>query len=300
VKPDLALPPSVAVPDQLRQEAEAVWSTLLAADHYADVTVDLLWFEIRRFVLSLAAEEVQRLADVTEDNVLTFLYEPVMTRGPMHDPSTGALHSRRTSVRAVFRLARYLNFVRHDPSLDIALPSKSGVPARALSDDEQHLCQIAAFYSRKTARLPAVWAIGQAGASNAELSRAAPGDLDLPRARVWLSGDRHRVPRWGPLTPWGVEQLERRLEDDPNADLPIAAKSTSDAIARVVACQAISKVLRKAGLFPEPDIKPLSLAMWLARREFEETGRLDRVARLLGVKSLDAAARLACWDWQDD
>jgi integrase/recombinase XerC len=60
---------------------------------------------------------------------------------------------------------------------------------------------------------------------------------------------------------------------------------------------AIADVLRKAGLRAEPDLQPKSLRMWFATTTLTRTGSIVEVARLLGVRSLDTAARWASWDW---
>ncbi len=64
------------------------------------------------------------------------------------------------------------------------------------------------------------------------------------------------------------------------------------------ACMVIGEVLTRAGLAGEPDVRPLSVAAWAGRTIFDETGRIDEVARRLGMRSLDRAARLIGFDWQ--
>ncbi len=63
------------------------------------------------------------------------------------------------------------------------------------------------------------------------------------------------------------------------------------------ACAAISETLRRAGLAGEPDVRPVSVAAWAGARILEQTGQIEAVARALGVRSLDRAARLIGWDW---
>jgi hypothetical protein len=50
----------------------------------------------------------------------------------------------------------------------------------------------------------------------------------------------------------------------------------------------------------EPDVRPASVAAWAGRRILAETGRIDEVARRLGMVSLDRTARFIAFDWQVD
>jgi hypothetical protein len=63
------------------------------------------------------------------------------------------------------------------------------------------------------------------------------------------------------------------------------------------ACMVVGEVLVRAGLAGEPDVRPLSVTAWAGRRILEETGRIEQVARRLGMRSLDRAARLICFEW---
>jgi hypothetical protein len=69
---------------------------------------------------------------------------------------------------------------------------------------------------------------------------------------------------------------------------------------QVSACVAIGDVLTRAGLAAEPDARPASVAAWAGQRILEETGRIDEVARRLGMASLDRTARFIAFDWSGD
>ena len=47
-------------------------------------------------------------------------------------------------------------------------------------------------------------------------------------------------------------------------------------------------------------MRPASVAAWAGRRILAESGRIDEVARRLGMSSLDRTARFIAFDWQDD
>ena len=53
-----------------------------------------------------------------------------------------------------------------------------------------------------------------------------------------------------------------------------------------------------AGLITEPDVRPASLIAWAGTVIFEETDKIEEVARRLGMRSLDAAARFINFDWR--
>ena len=62
-------------------------------------------------------------------------------------------------------------------------------------------------------------------------------------------------------------------------------------------CIAIAETLMRAGIGREPDGRPGSVVAWAGRRVFEESGSIEEVARRLGIRSLDRAARFIGWGW---
>jgi integrase/recombinase XerC len=61
----------------------------------------------------------------------------------------------------------------------------------------------------------------------------------------------------------------------------------------------VRDVLVRAGLGKEPGVRPASVAGWAGRQILQETGRIDEVARRLGMASLDRTARFIDWSWGD-
>ena len=78
---------------------------------------------------------------------------------------------------------------------------------------------------------------------------------------------------------------------------PAGSANGSPASGQASSCIAVSDTLVRAGLGDEPDLRPVSVAAWAGRSLLDKTGRIDAVARLLGVRSLDRAARIVAWDW---
>lgn len=55
-------------------------------------------------------------------------------------PSTPAMHWRRSMIRLLFRIWRELGIAEGDPTLDVALPRRSSLLTRPLTDEEVALC----------------------------------------------------------------------------------------------------------------------------------------------------------------
>ena len=215
--------------------------------------------------------------------------------------SVATQHFRRSAIRLLFRVARRLSLVDSDPTLDIDLPPRSSLRQRPLTDDEMAVCRSAALRTLTETRQPAAWALAEATARTSELPHIRSSDLDLDGGRVWIHGGARTVPRWGALTPWGRTQIARRLQAiEVTSDLDpllIYAGRGSPESRQASSCIAVSETLRRAGLSREPDLSPVSVAAWAGARVFAEDAPIDEVARRLGVRSLDRAARLICWDW---
>jgi site-specific recombinase XerC len=215
-------------------------------------------------------------------------------------PSASAMHWRRSAMRLLFRIWRDLGVADGDPTLDLRLPRRSLLITRALTDDEVALCRWAALATVSETRLPAVWALAEAGAGSGEIAFVRGMDVDLRAQSVTLSGSTKTDARRVQLTEWGAQQLRRRL-DMPGRDASVALAydgTGSPESAQASMSGAIGDVLRRAGLGEEADVRPRSVAAWAGRRVFDETGQIETVAQRVGLRSLDRAAALIGWDWR--
>jgi integrase len=224
--------------------------------------------------------------------------------GSASRPSVATQHFRRSAIRLLFRVARQLKLVESDPTLDIALPPRSSLSHRPLTNDEISLCRSAALRTLTETRQPAAWALAEATARTAELPHIRRSDLDLDGGRVWIHGGSRTVPRWGALTPWGQQQIVRHLQAirgiaDRDPLLVYSGRGSSES-RQASSCIAVSETLRRAALNQEPDLSPISVAAWRGFRAFTAGASIDDVARRLGVRSLDRAARLISWDWLEE
>ena len=116
------------------------------------------------------------------------------------------------------------------------------------------------------------------------------------------SAARRRRPRAGARYAWGATQLERHLRDFRHVRGEHSRVSGQrlggepDRPRRVIADP---RVLIRAGLVDEPDVRPASVAGVGRRPDPRGDRRIEEVARRLGMRSLDRAARLIGWDWAD-
>jgi integrase/recombinase XerC len=207
------------------------------------------------------------------------------------------MHLRRSAVRLLYQTARRLELASGDPTLDLALPPRSGLLRRPLTDDEIAVCRSFATYVLSETRRPAAWALAEATARTSEIPHILPSDVDLDSGLVWIHGGSKTYARWGRLTDWGAMQLDERLRSL-SEDHPIVYQGKGSSESRQASsCAAISQTIQRAGLAGDPDIGPSSVAAWAGAKAFREGASIDEVARMLGIRSLDRAARFIGWDW---
>ncbi len=224
----------------------------------------------------------------------------VTAAGDSGSPSPATQHLRRSAVRLLFRTARQLGLVDGDPTLDLVLPSRTGLRARPLDDAEVAVCRSYAIHTLTETRLPAAWSLAEATARTSELPHIRIRDVDLDAGRVWVWGSSRSEARWGRLTDWGQIQLQRRIDamgpGDANRRLVYTGRGDPFS-AQASSCTAIARILTLAGLGNEHDVRPASVAAWAGQQVLQSTGRLELVALALGARSLDRAAGIIGYDW---
>jgi integrase/recombinase XerC len=287
---------------RVREVVATVACHLTQAGKLSDQSLDRILSEMGILGARLKCQGIDDLRDVSQGDVEAFIDEsvPGRTGDGWRDPSLNSRHFRRTVARLLFQTARSLGLCEHDPTMDIVLPARTRGRCRPLTDDEVLNGEAASLHTLVATRLPAAWALAEAGAITSEIAVARVEHLDLDEGRVWLEGCTRRTPRWGQLTEWGVRALHRRLQDigsDPATPLVYNGRSPGKS-AQSASCGAVHEVLVLAGLANEPDIRPLSVAGWAGVKVFERTGRVEDVATALGLRSLDRAAATIGWEWQ--
>jgi len=241
--------------------------------------------------------DICEIDQVTASHVEAF----VKAKSSTGDPSVATMHVRRSSLRMLFRIARIECGLIGDPTLDLVLPPRSTAAARPLTNDEVALGRSYSLHNTQATRGPAAWALSEATATTAELPHITTDDLELDNAsgpRVWLHGSRKREERWGLLDDWGATQLERRAKSLRDTKALIYQGDGSEESRQASCCIAIKETMIRAGLDAESDVRPSSLVAWRGVAILEETSRIEQVARQLGIRSLDTAARFIGFDWQ--
>ena len=241
---------------------------------------------------------------ISVDHVGQFIRASISTPAGPRRPATATMHLRRSALRLYFQTLRQLGLGEGDPTIDLRLPPRSCLAVRPLTDDEIIVCRSFSLQTLTATRQPAAWALAEATARTSEIHHTLVSDLDFTNGRVWIHGSSKAEPRWGSLSEWGASQLARRvgslnnvLTDDPAVAYEGRGSGESG---QVSSCIAIAETLTRAGIGKEPDVRPGSVVAWAGRKVFEETGSIEEVARQLGMRSLDRAARFIGCGWADE
>lgn len=213
--------------------------------------LDKGWTRLRHFAESDGA---CRAIDVDAALAAAFVHARD-ARG--REPSVAAMHWRRSSIRLVFRIWRDLELVVGDPTIDLALPPRSGLPTRPLTDDEVALCRWSSLGTVGPTRLPAVWALAEAGATSGEMPLIRGCDVDIEASEVAIPGSTKTDARVAPLTEWGATQLARRMNAlEQRRAMPVVYEGAGKAESgQASASGAIGDVLRRAGLADDPNVR---------------------------------------------
>jgi integrase len=290
-------PPSVSVPGLV----EAVIASLDAEADLAPASLARFSGLMRRFASFVErAHGVRSLHELGTGHLLGFL-EAKTAAGAA--PAVATMHLRRSAIRFLFREAVRVGAIEVDPTTNLPLPPRSSLPFRPLTDDEVVLGRSFARGSLSATREPAAWALSEASARSSELPFIRLRDVDIDKGRVFIAGGAKTAPRSSELTKWGRVQVERRLSELRREvpDAPVLSSNTRNRTsARASAYDAIRATLERAGLGSEPDVRPNSLVAWRGASALASGASIEEVARMLGIRSLDAAASFIGWDWRGE
>jgi len=249
-----------------------------------------------RFVGFAAAHGVERLEAVTEELAAGYV-AAATTEGAA--PAVPTMHHRRSVLRVFFRVLHSVDASVVDPTWALVLPSRSIDAARPLTDDELDVLRAVSLSTLAETRQPSIIALAEAGAVTTEIARVTAGDVDLEAGVVSLSGSMHALARVVALTGWGAAQIARRVRHLDGVDVALTyAGADSRNAGQASISTNLRRLFTRAGLSAEPDLGLPSVRAWAGRRTFDRTGRIEDAARVLGCRSLDAAARIVGWDWQ--
>ena len=260
--------------------------------------------EIDLFVARAVLEGVDSVSGVTAELVAAFCGEAVQGRdGSWRTPAASTRRTRRAAIRWLFRWLRHEGICVADPTIDVKVSEDAVSGPRPLTDVEVAECRLMSDRTLSQTRLPACWALAEATLTTGEMSRLVVGDVDLVSGTLDTPGlSRGPVARTVPLTDWGAEALARRVEElvggGGDASTPVVYRSGRSLNGGgATAGQAINRILTYAGLSDDPSATAKSVIAWRALKAFEQSGRIEAAARLIGSSSLDATARLIGLDW---
>jgi site-specific recombinase XerD len=260
--------------------------------------------EIDLFVARAVLEGVDSVSGVTAELVAAFCGEAVQGRdGSWRTPAASTRRTRRAAIRWLFRWLRHEGICVADPTIDVKVSEDAVAGPRPLTDVEVAECRLMSDRTLSQTRLPACWALAEATLTTGEMSRLVVGDVDLVSGTLDTPGlSRGPVARTVPLTDWGAAALARRVEElvggGGDASTPVVYRSGRSLNGGgATAGQAINRILTYAGLSNDPSATAKSVIAWRARKAFEQSGRIEAAARLIGSSSLDATARLIGLDW---
>lgn len=226
-------------------------------------------------------------------------------RGEVTDAAVSTMQVRRAVLRAFYRTARELSLTWDDPARDIDLPTRTASTTRPLNDDETELLWMRAWAGGRLRRHAATVALMLSGVHSGEVGHVTIDDIDFEVGTVSAPGTVKFAPRTLDVEPRYLQALAARRDlllgrqrnTAPERIVLATGSEGSDGQKQARVCTTVKDVMRRAGLGDDPELRPTSLTAVPARAAFESTGRIELAARLLGVSSLDTAARAVAWNW---
>lgn len=254
-----------------------------------------LWVAFRRYCLQTA---ILTVADVRPEVVETWVRTLTRRRLP---PSASTQILRRTAIRHLFAVLRSVGITDVDPSIDLSLPTRGTLEARALTEAEIGRARLAAFATTVETRQPALLALAEAGATTSEIPKVTGRDLDLDNSQVQIRGHTKTDARKASLSDWGVQQLLRRARVTGALDDSLVYEGAGPIeSAQASASATLRSILQRSGVANDPAVAIKSFRVTYGVVVLARTGRIDAAARALGMRSLDQAAELLGFVWKTE
>ncbi|MCN9244497.1 site-specific integrase [Streptomyces sp. RY43-2] len=290
------------------EQTVTLWTTMTSQGQMSPQTNRSFGQLLERWQRYTQARGAVLLNDVTVDFIEDFVFAHGRTRhGRIGESATATQHQRRAVLRSFYRTLRELGLTDTDPTRDVLLPERTRSLIRPLDEDEAVALRHAAEYVTRPSRHAAAAALALSGGHTGEIGHIRISDLDQSASAVWMHGSTRTDARWCPLDPWALRVLLARAafvtrqqgspEAVPKARLAVSSAPAPDEQLQARACVALSDLIRRIGLGTDPRVKPASLTAYAAVRIFSESGKIEDVARGLGLRSLDRAADLIGYDW---
>lgn len=224
-------------------------------------------------------------------------------------PAESTSRFRLTVVRDAYHGLIEAGLAVNDPTTGLRIAQGPQQRFRApLSPTEAARLRAAGRLSPRDHLRPAVVELALCGGSHAEISRVVIADLDLEEATLRL-GNRSVA-----LDPFAVSTMRARLaacrRDARRQRMPWDPTTVSVALKRPLASypatsvapsisSSLSRAMTSAGL-TRPGLRPASIREYAANRCYALEGRVEGVAALLGLASLDVAKGYIDASWQEE
>lgn len=223
-------------------------------------------------------------------------------RGVLCPPAISVRHLRSCAIRALYSTAQTFGATKSLPRYEGRDGSDTTKQGRPLNECEADLCRSVAWTYLDTRHAAAV-ALGFCGAGTADIGNMTSSHIDLVDGALLLPGGRQIEQRKVAIAgEWEYQVLEHRYKmlldlGDPTDLGFIVRRNGSDASRQAGAAMALSKILSVAGYGNDEGLKPGSFQSWAGVTVFDQTADVIEVAKLMGSKSLDSAARAIDLDW---
>lgn len=257
-----------------------------------------------RFVAFARAFRVVALAEVDAGLVDRFIRARGRNRrGQVSDAAVATMQVRRAVLRAFYRTARELQLTWDDPARDVVLPQRLTSSPPPLSPEEADLVWMHAWSGSRDTRHASTIALMLSGAHSGEVGHITAADLNAGAGTVHVHGSgKYRERELSVRTAHMTALLARRdLLSARHREMPLdslvlaTGASGSDAHRQARVCVTASEVLRWAGL--NDGLRPASISAFAACEAFATSRQIEDAANVLGLSSLDAAARAIGWEW---
>jgi len=289
--------------------AQDRWASRVQQGTMADATAARYTRVFEAFCRYAVASGVAGPGGATAQLCQRFSAAP-MRRDRSPTGSTGGV--RLAAIRDAFDGLTEAGLVAENPTLGLRVDRQPPVwlPCPLTPDEAQRLLSAGRLFTTDTLR-PACVALALAGATHAEVARAVVADVEPTTSRVRLGSgtgsERHIDLDAVAAAALGArvraQRRERRRRKQPwvPESVPLTmhrpvSTYRADSIAPTVSMN-LSRALKRAGII-RVGVRPRSCREYAANAVYARTGRVEDVARHLGIVSLDAAHRLLDCGWQ--
>lgn len=294
------LPPEC--PDTLSEAVETVLAEWEAHGVFAPLSLVKYSTTLRRFTMFAAAHQVTSLPKV--DAALAGAFIVALGRNRRGQVVTAATPraqlARRAALRGFYSAVVIAGWVGSDPTSELfaeeATPSAR--TPRPLTDSEAAHVRFHAG-SNPAHLTPAATALLLSGVWAGEAHRLLPEAFDPQTRGLDIPGVHGRRARAITLGEDAARIIAARLDWllTKHSAVSLLFGDTHRPERQANIANTTRVVLDRAGLGHDPEVTPASLTLHAALSVFEQTGRIEDAAMLIGYRSLDQAARDLRWGW---